>query len=196
MDVHTIPVKRTRGFSTVELVVSVAIILSVSAIAVPTITKTLNLYRVNDAATQLAGILKITRFEAIRRNTSINCLNAQAGPTAQATVWSDNNGNGVPDPGEKQIVLGVNATLVAPAAVPNAGALATAAGVAALTPVNPAGGSLKFDQRGAANPPAVYVFYVGNVAANGFRAVIVLPSGSVQIWTYTGNAANLWQIVS
>jgi hypothetical protein len=40
------------------------------------------------------------------------------------------------------------------------------------------------------------VFYVGNVADNGFRAVIVLPSGSVQIWTYTGNAANLWQIVS
>ena len=187
-----------RGFSTVELVISVAIILSLSAIAIPTINKTLTAYRLNDAATQVAGILKLTRFEAIRRNTPINCVNTQAGANAPAKVWSDNNGDGVEDITERQILLGSGATLVPASTVPNAAALAAAVGVATLTPVDPSSGRVKFDQRGAvvAVPPAVYVFYVGNIQENGFRAVVVLPSGSVQTWTYSGGAGNSWQPVS
>jgi len=65
-----------RGLSTLELVVSLGIILIISAVAIPSITKTLRIYQLNDAATQLAGILKLTRFEAIRRNTPVNCVNA------------------------------------------------------------------------------------------------------------------------
>ena len=182
------------GFSTLELVVAMGIILAISAIAIPTITKTVTGYQLNDAATQVAGILKFTRFEAIRRNTPIKCLNSEPVAGAQATVWSDNDGDGVVDPTEKQIILGSSATLVPPDAVPSTAALATAVGVDTLTAVNPAADGVKFDQRGAATPSAVYVFYVGNTATpeNGFRAVIVLPSGSVQVWTYTGGAS-VWQ---
>ena len=187
----------SSGFSTLELVVATAIILAISAIAIPTITKTVRTYQLTDAATQVASILKFARFEAIRRNSPISCVNSQPVANAQATLWSDNNGDGVADPTEKQVILGSNATLVPPAAVPGAPALATAAGVDTLTPVNPSAGFIKFDQRGAATPAAVYVFYIGNTATpeNGFRAVVVLPSGSVQVWTYTGGAA-LWQQLS
>jgi len=109
-------------------------------------------------------------------------------------LWSDNNGDGVADPSEKKTILGSNATLVPPAAVPGGAVLATAVGVDTLTPLNPSADSLRFDQRGATTPAAVYVFYVGNSAMpeNGFRAVVVLPSGSVQVWTYTGGAP-AWQ---
>jgi Tfp pilus assembly protein FimT len=187
-----------RGLSTLELVVSVGIILIVSAVAIPSIGNTLRIYQLNDAATQLAGILKLTRFEAIRRNTPVNCVNAQAGPTAPANVWSDSNGDGIEQPTEKQILLNVNATLVPEAAVPSAAALATAIGVATTTAINPISDAVKFDQRGAVNPPAVYVVYVGNLSASngGFRAVVVLPSGSVPIWTYAGGASNVWQQLS
>jgi hypothetical protein len=48
-----------------------------------------------------------------------------------------------------------------------------------------------------ASPPAVYVYFVGNTSdSGGFRAVIVLPSGSVQVWTYAGGTGHLWQQIS
>ena len=79
-------------------------------------------------------------------------------------------------------MLGVNATLVAPGAVPSAGSLAAAVGVPSITAMNPASDSLRFDQRGAVSPAGIYVLYVGNTSASygGYRAVVVLPSGSVQ----------------
>src|SRR5262249_49894047 len=157
--------------------------------AVPAAMRALRSYQLNDAATQLSGILKFTRFEAIRRNKSITCVNSQAAPLGQASIWSDNDADGAPGPTEKQILLTVNATLVADGTAPNGGALAAAIGVATLTAINPSGDSVKFDQRGAvvAVPSATYVYYIGNTSdLGGYRAVVVLPSGSVQTWTYSG----------
>lgn len=190
--------KGIRGLSTLELVVSLGIVLIISAVAIPSITKTLRIYQLNDAASQVAGILKLTRFEAIRRNTLVSCVNSQAAPNGPANLWSDSNGDTVEQSTEKQIVLGVNATLLPAGAVPNAAALAPAVGVPALTPLSPSNDSVKFDQRGAVSPAGVYVIYVGNtaVADGGFRAVVVLPSGSVQVWTYAGGAVAVWQQVS
>jgi Tfp pilus assembly protein FimT len=190
---------RTQGLSVLELVVSVAIILVISSMAISPITKTLKTYQLNDAANQLAGIIKFTRFEAIRRNTPIKCVNSQAGAYAQASLWSDNDGDGAEGPTEKQILLNPNATLVSAGVVPNTAALATAANIPTLTPISPSSDAIKFDQRGAvvASPPAVYVFYVGNTSPDGgFRAVIVLPSGSVQVWTYAGGTGSAWQQIS
>ena len=51
---------RVQGLSVLELVVSVAIILIISGFAISPITKTLKTYQLNDAANQLAGILKFT----------------------------------------------------------------------------------------------------------------------------------------
>jgi Tfp pilus assembly protein FimT len=188
-----------HGVSLLELVVSVAIIMVISGMAIPAITKALKTYQLNDAANQVAGILKFTRFESIRKNAPIKCVNSQAGAFAPANVWSDNNGDGVEQPTEKQILLSPNATLVSAGLVPGTGALASAVGVATLTTINPGGDAVKFDQRGAvvAVPSAVYVFYVGNTSdSGGYRAVIVLPSGSVQVWTYAGGTSSTWQQIS
>jgi Tfp pilus assembly protein FimT len=190
---------RAQGLSVLELVVSAAIILIISGMAITPISKTLKTYQLNDAASQLAGIIKFTRFEAIRRNTPINCVNSQAGAYTPASIWSDDNGDGVEGPTEKQILLGPAATLVPAGVVPNTTALATAANIPALTAISPSSDAVKFDQRGAvvASPPAVYVYFVGNTSASGgFRAVIVLPSGSVQVWTYAGGTGTAWQQIS
>jgi type IV fimbrial biogenesis protein FimT len=186
------------GLSTLELVVSLGIALAISAIAIPSITKTVRVYQLNDAASQVAGIVKLTRFEAIRRNTSVSCLNSQAAANGPASLWSDTNGDNVEQGTEKQILLGTNATLVAEAAVPSAAALAPAVGVSAITALNPASDNVRFDQRGAVTPAGVYVIYIGNSSSadGGFRAVVVLPSGSVQVWTYTGIASGVWQQLS
>jgi Tfp pilus assembly protein FimT len=186
--------RRTGGLSVVELVIAVAVILIISAVAIPALTKTVRIYQLNDAANQLAGILKFTRYEAIRRNSPLSCLTTQAASNGPANVWADDNADAVEQPTERQILLAGTVTLQAAGAVPNAGALATAVGVGTLTTVNPSGGSITFDQRGAVVPPAIYVLYVGNSTSpdTGFRAVIVLPSGSVQVWTYAGGTTP-WQ---
>jgi Tfp pilus assembly protein FimT len=192
-------VSRAQGLSVLELVVSVAIILVISGMAISPVSKTLKIYQLNDAASQLAGVIKFTRFEAIRRNMPINCVNFQAGAYTPANIWSDDNGDGVEGPTEKQILLGPAATLVPAGIVPNTTALAAAANIPTLTAISPSGDAVKFDQRGAvvASPPAVYVYFVGNTSdSGGFRAVIVLPSGSVQVWTYAGGTSQVWQQIS
>jgi type IV fimbrial biogenesis protein FimT len=187
-----------RGFSLVELAIAMAIILVISAVAMPSITRTLRTYQLNDATQQLAGILKFTRYEAIRRNLQVSCLNAQGGANAPANVWSDDNGDNVEQPTERQIILSGNYTLVPSGAAP--GGLAGAVGAPALTAVNPGAGNVTFDQRGAVVPGAtIYVFYVGSTTMpeNGYRAVIILPSGSVQVWSFPGGAGGgTWHQVS
>jgi Tfp pilus assembly protein FimT len=191
-----IPQKRERGLSILELVIAVFFILITTAIALPSLTKTVRTYQLNDAANQLAGIFKFTRYEAIRRNSPVSCLNRQAAANAPANVWADTIADTVEQPTEKQIVLTAAVNLQPAGAVPNAAALATAVGAGVLTAVNPVSGNVAFDQRGAVVPPAVYVFYVGNVSADGgFRAVIILPSGSIQVWTYAGGGTP-WQQLS
>src|SRR5215475_4831929 len=183
------------GLSTLELVVSLGIILALSAIAIPSINKAVRIYQLNDAASQVSTILKLARFEAIRRNTPVNCVNLQTTPNGPANLWADSNGDSVGQSTEKQILLGVNATLVAAGSVPGAGSLAAAVGVPSVTTLSPSSDSVRFDQRGAVSPAGVYVIFVGNTSASygGYRAVVVLPSGSVQIWTYSGTT---WQQVS
>jgi Tfp pilus assembly protein FimT len=188
-----------RGLSVLELVVSLAITLVIAGMAISPITRTLKTYQLNSAANQVAGIIKFTRFEAIRRNTAIKCVNSQSAAYAEANIWADNDGDGVEGATEKQILLNPNATLVSAGVVPNTSALAAAASIPTLTPISPGSDAIKFDQRGAvvASPPAVYVFYVGNTSpSGGFRAVIVLPSGSVQVWTYAGGTGNVWQQIT
>jgi Tfp pilus assembly protein FimT len=189
---------QAKGISLLELVVSLAVILIISGLAIPAITRTLRTYQLNDAANQVAGILKFTRFEAIRRNTPIRCRNSQA--ATQTSLWSDNDDDGTPGATEKQVMLGPNATLVPAGAVPNTSALGAATGLPSLTAMTPSNDAIRFDQRGAviAVPSAVYVFYLGNgdPASGGYRAVIVLPSGSVQVWTYVAGTGSIWQRVS
>src|SRR6266850_7661988 len=63
---------RNGGFSMVELAVSLTVILILTAIAIPSIMHSFRTYQLNDAAARLSDQLKFTRFEAVRRNTSVS----------------------------------------------------------------------------------------------------------------------------
>jgi hypothetical protein len=125
-------------------------------------------------------------------------VNSQEVAYGAANLWSDTIADNVEQSTEKQIVLSVNATLVPASVVPSAAALAPTVGVPALTALNPSSDGVKFDQRGAVTPAGVYVIYIGSNAglAMGYRAVVVLPSGSVQVWTYAGSVSAVWQQVN
>ena len=172
-----------RGFSLVELVVSLAIVLILTAIALPSLTRSYRNYQLNDAVTRLAGMLKYTRFEAIRRNAPVSCQIQQIG--GNWTVWADTTPNGNPDNTEQQLLLIDGAVLLPAAGLPVSTPISTAVGAGSLTTLSGSNGSVGFDARGAVSPSATFVLYIGS-ATNpefGYRAVVLLPSGVTQVWT-------------
>jgi type IV fimbrial biogenesis protein FimT len=182
----------SKGFTMIELLIATSVILVVSAFAIPSITRSLRVYQLNDAAMRMSGILKLTRFDAIRRNTPITCQIAQDADGVSWDVWDDSNGNGRMDNGEQQIRETGNAVLIPASAVPTASSLATAVNAGSLTTLSGSNTSVVFDQRGAVVAPAVYVFYIGNPVAPGssvtsYRAVVLMPSGITQVWSGSPN---------
>jgi type IV fimbrial biogenesis protein FimT len=184
--------RQMRGYSIVELLVSIGIIMTLSAFAVPSLVRTYRSYQMDDAATQVAGQLKFTRYEAIRRNNVTNCLNSTQNNYLTMYTQDPKAPNASVNSNERQIVFNGPATLVDSAAVPSSGALAAVVKVDALTTISPSNGTVTFDGRGAKTTAGVSVYWVGN-ATYGWRAVTVMPSGSVQVWSY---ATGTWQQLS
>lgn len=174
----------------VELVVSICVMLILTALAIPSLMRSMRTYQLNSAAASVSDMLKFTRFEAVRRNTQINFL-MQASGTGWL-VGTDSNLSGALDPTEKQQFISGYATLLPSGIAPSPNAISAALGGIALTPLSASGATATFDARGAVrqgvngaliiNP---YIFYVGNAndPDSGYRAVVLLPSGSTQIWT-------------
>lgn len=187
------PRRATAGFSMVELVVSICVMLVLTALAIPSLMRSLRTYQLNNAAASVSDMLKFTRFEAVRRNTQINLQLTQSGPSW--LVWTDSfgAGNGGPiNPRDKQQVVAGYATLLPAGVAPTPSAISAALGGATLNTLSGANGSVTFDARGAvrqgiggAVSGSVYIFYLGNAidSDSGYRAVVLLPSGGTQIWT-------------
>jgi prepilin-type N-terminal cleavage/methylation domain-containing protein len=194
---------RAKGFSLVELMVVLLVMMVVSAIAVPQIIATLRTYQLTSAAYQVADAVKFTRFEAIRRNSTMNFLAAPAG--ANWSVGIDSNGNATLDVSEHQYDLAGNVTFLTAAGVPSSINLPGALNVPAVTVLSASGATkaIAFDPRGAVNfavsaggVPTVYVFYVAPVfqSTQDYRAVVVMPSGITQVWA--GSAGGPWRQLS
>lgn len=183
-----------RGVSLVETLVVMAVAAVILAIATPSFLQAYRGYQLDNAAAQVAGVLKSTRFQAIRLNTQVNFDILAAG--GQTRIWGDSNvpvNDGIEQSSEPQTLLGGNVNLVAAGVVPNTAGLAAAIGVPVLTATPLNGVADTFDGRGAANPaaPGVFVLYVGNttIPAVGYRAVVLMPSGSIQVWSADGAGA-------
>lgn len=185
---------RMKGFTMVELAVVMAVVMIIMGMALPYFMQAYRLYELNDTATKVASLVKFTRYEAIRRNTPISArlLQTSSSPVVEI-FWTDSNGDTLVQDTETQILLSGNANLVSAGTVPGTAALATAVGAGTLTSPSISSSSIQFDERGAVNPAAVNVLYVGNSAFPnlGNRAIILLPSGSVQTWT--GDATGNWR---
>jgi prepilin-type N-terminal cleavage/methylation domain-containing protein len=188
------PGKRHAGFTLTELIVALAVGLVLMAVGLPAFMHAYHSYQLSGAATQVAGILRLTRYEAIRLNKPVNCLiQPSAANPALTNLWADSNANNQLDPTEKMILLGGAGNLVN-SGVPNTSELITnAIGVGTVTTAS-VGSTISFDARGAVMaPPGVTVFYLTSTLAPeaGYRAVFLLPAGSIQVWT--SDSVGNWQ---
>jgi prepilin-type N-terminal cleavage/methylation domain-containing protein len=179
----------SHGFSLIEIMVVVAVMMVVSAIAIPAVMESWAIYRMNSAAVDVSGILKRTRFEAIRSNTVVNCLIQQQGNNW--ILGADLNNNGAIDPTEPQVLLSGPVQLLPAGVAPGP----TSMGYP--TAQVPYPGAIAFDPRGGVNfggnPQVVYVLYLGYTGQGryGYRAVTVLPLATTKIWS--SGATGLWR---
>jgi Tfp pilus assembly protein FimT len=154
-------------------------------------------YQLNNAATQMADILRLTRYEAIRLNRTVDCvIQPDSGdPTMTRASLTDANGIALTGSSSRVTLLGSSGNLIDAGSVTVAGSLPAAAGIggAAPTAISPTGGTVQFDARGALNPANITVFYLNSPGSpeSGFRAVLLMPAGSIQIWT--GVSKGNWQ---
>jgi type IV fimbrial biogenesis protein FimT len=188
--------KHGRGFSLTELVVTLAVGLVLIAVGLPAFLRFYHSYELSNAAAQVADILRLARYEAIRLNKQVPCVIAPSSSNPGMTsLWVDSNVNGLIDPGEKVVLLGSGGNLVDGGTVPNtSGLIASAVGTVSAIAPSPTSSSITFDARGALVPPtSVNVFYLAGAMAPdaGFRSVLLMPAGSIQIWT-SDNSGN-WQ---
>jgi prepilin-type N-terminal cleavage/methylation domain-containing protein len=190
-----------NGFSLVELVLSLAVLLVITTLAIPVVVRSLQTYQLNSTASQLAGMLKFAKFDAIRQNTKVSCqIQFNSGVWA---VWVDSNGNGIRDGAEPAMAISGTDTLLSAGPVPSPNPIIATLGPGSSgvpwTVVSGSNGSITFDQRGVVSYPGattIYALYIGNPndPNSGYRAIITLPSGAVQVWT--SSSAGNWQRVS
>lgn len=184
--------RHEAGFSLIELVLALAVAVILLAIGLPAFLRAYRIYELNNAARQVADILRLTRYEAIRLNKPVNCvIQATGGVPPTTNIWVDSDLDGVLDPTEKMTLLDSSGNLVG---APGTAVPLTNIGTNSITPVPPSSASVQFDARGAVIPPtAVNVFYLSSALAPdaGYRAVVLMPAGSIQIWMSDANGN--WQ---
>ncbi|MEQ2332682.1 Tfp pilus assembly protein FimT/FimU [Xanthomonas euvesicatoria] len=99
-------VVRSRGFTLIELMVTVAVLAIVASIGYPSFQGVLRSNRAAAANNELMALLNLSRTEAIRNGQGGGVCGSSNGTSCDGSwsggvmVWSDSNGNGTFDAGE------------------------------------------------------------------------------------------------
>ncbi|HEY1937335.1 MAG TPA: prepilin-type N-terminal cleavage/methylation domain-containing protein [Candidatus Angelobacter sp.] len=192
-------VKASKGFSLIELLIVVAIILIVAAIAVPTLLNAVSNIRVRSAAGELSGIMQEARILAAKKNTVYDIKYTSIGGIRAAYV--DANLNGSYDAGEPVTMFNG----VTPASGPPSGSSGQPTAYV-LTGDSSTGtpfdnrNTVAFSPRGlpcnydasttpatCATPAASYfVYYLQGSRASSWAAVVVTKGGRTQVVVWNG----------
>lgn len=112
LDRATAAPRRQRGFTLVELLITMVILGILGVIAVPSFLDATLSNRLSSLANSFSASLKIARSEAIKRNASVTMCRSSTGSSCATTgtwqqgwiVFADTNGNGSVDGSEQRFV--------------------------------------------------------------------------------------------
>ena len=201
MGLRTGGTMRHRGFSLIELLVVVAIILVISAVAVPNIMRAMSAYRLRSAAGEYAQLVQRTRMEALKNNRDTRMW---YGWSVSSEGWRPNffvdaNLNWTMDADE--------ATFQLPRNMWWGWGPSTATMNLEFTPISQTWIHPGFNSRGipcayfivswsecsttSGGQPVGFVYFLTDTetgwwAPTGYAAVTVSPSGKVKTWTWDG----------
>ena len=192
-----------RGFSLIELIVVVSILLVLGAIAVPNLMNTVANVRLRAAASSLSGLVQEGRQLAIKKNRTLTVrfITVNQGPYAFVqNAESTNTALGMVEPLNGPIYSEVQlGAPVVQVTVPTGGnptpLTSTQLGFTALDLTDPTnlpsfnarGLPCKYSSGACAN--AGFVFYFTDVRrAAAWTALSISPAGRIQRWFWYGNA--------
>lgn len=91
-----VPILRgpTRGFTLIELMVTLSVMAIVLSLALPSFASLLASNRISTQTNELIGALNLARSEAVRRAQPVTLLASDANYSQGWTVFPDANGNG------------------------------------------------------------------------------------------------------
>jgi len=195
-------VRKYRGFSLLEMVVSVAILMILMAISAPYLMNAVYAMRLRYTAVDLSGLMQKARIDAVRKNTFYSIQQATVGggqiiyfvdesPARSGTISpaypqvaisnqiTVHFGTGSGAPGETAFVTNLGFTPDASSVLPNFNARGLPCLTAGATcPQIPGGG---------------FVYFISNTGMYGstnWAALAVTSSGRVQVWGYDGTNWN------
>jgi type II secretory pathway pseudopilin PulG len=196
---------RMNGFSLLELLIAVFVVMVVAGIAIPNILLAASNVRLRASAGDLAGLLQDARILAAKNNTTYT---VRYGTRNGANIaYVDLNGNGSFDTGEP--LMQFSGTTVPASGTPSGGSGQPSAYV--LVGDTGSGSydntsTLGFTGRGlpcnydttttpatCSTPPAKYfVYYMSDtrVGGSGWAAVVVTKGGRAKIVTWNGSSWN------
>ncbi|HTB92141.1 MAG TPA: prepilin-type N-terminal cleavage/methylation domain-containing protein [Candidatus Sulfotelmatobacter sp.] len=180
-----------RGFSMLELVIVLAVMLVLSAITLPSVVRSMSIYRLSVATTSLQNIIETARFNAVRLNTKVSLRQINLG--GQTAFYVDLTGTGYV--GTDPVFLVPNYVQISPAGAPAASTTGLA-NTAAL-----GAGCITFTSRGVVDystcgggVQSVWFISLGSVSANtGYRAITVTPMGQAKTWS--GSTGGNWGLM-
>jgi prepilin-type N-terminal cleavage/methylation domain-containing protein len=190
---------RSGGFSLVELMIVVTIILLISAIAFPKIQGAIEGLKLRATVTDINGLIQQLRIQSVRANRSYTMRTAAATAGNGITLYVDTNNNNAVDAGEAQIQLPIDTNLSNGAGAP--GVLPPNVVIPPYIVGNPT--TMSFNERGlpCSNPPtcntvAPFLIYFAQTRPSGtpgWGAITITQAGRIKAYTYTGGAAGTWQ---
>jgi type II secretory pathway pseudopilin PulG len=183
--------KKTQGFSLLELMIVLSVMMILGALAVPRMISTVNDIKLRYVASDLSGLLQSARIQAVRTNTFYS---VQAGVQAGQPIYYIDKPTVAYTVGDRLVPVdpAVVITQGSGSGAPNETAFLTSLNFV----VDPAADPPSFSARGL---PCIGVLNACNqVAGQGFvmfitravvagnipwLAVVVNPSGHIQIWS-------------
>jgi prepilin-type N-terminal cleavage/methylation domain-containing protein len=194
---HFVTQKKDRGFSLLELLISVAIIMILAAVTVPRTLNAISDLKMRYVAQNLSGLLQSARMQAVRRNAFYS-LRATTLPSGDPAYYVNIKGGTSYTAGDPVLPLGNEVTVHVGtgSGAPNEGTITCGSGCLFSTGSD----DLSFNARGLPcvvtgnscpqDPGHGYVLFVSKPSLTGntnWASVVITASGHIQIWTCDGD---------
>jgi prepilin-type N-terminal cleavage/methylation domain-containing protein len=189
--------KNDRGFSLLEMLIVVAILVTLAAITVPRVMNTISDIKMRYVAQNLSGLLQSARMQAVRKNTYY-MVQPTTLASGDAAYYAHVRGLAYAS-GDPVLPIGTGITIHigTGSGAPNEGTITCGTGCT----FNPGADDPSFNARGLPcigvvngtscpqNPGLGYVMFVSKPSFTGsinWAAIVITASGHIQVWTCDG----------